>query len=44
MLVCAECRYGADRLATGWKAFLTAEEDGSEEVEVFCPDCAQEFS
>jgi hypothetical protein len=42
MVVCAECRYGSDQRAAGWKAFLTAEEDGSEGVEVFCPECAKE--
>jgi hypothetical protein len=44
MLRCAECHYGADRWATGWKAFLTVEEDGSQGVEVFCPACAKEFA
>ena len=32
----AECHYGSDRWADGWKAYR----DG-ETVAVFCPDCAE---
>jgi RNase P subunit RPR2 len=42
-LVCAECGDASDTFTDGWRALLTAEEDGSESVAVFCPKCAEEF-
>jgi hypothetical protein len=42
-LSCAECGEDSDAFAVGWRALLTAEEDGSESVAVFCPNCAGEF-
>jgi ribosomal protein S27AE len=40
-LQCAECGRVSREGERGWTAYLTAEDDGSEAVAVFCPDCGE---
>jgi hypothetical protein len=40
VLTCAECGKRSDEEeGLGWRGLLALEEDGSESVEVFCPEC-----
>ena len=43
MLRCVECgrSKAPDVPAEAWRAYATFEPDGTEDVAVFCPDCAQ---
>jgi hypothetical protein len=42
LLVCAACGVGPDGNAHHWRALLALEEDATETVETFCPECAKE--
>jgi hypothetical protein len=43
-LICDECGSKSDDRAWGWEAYLGYEDDGTESVAVFCPECVVEFS
>jgi hypothetical protein len=43
-LICEECGCESDDHAWGWEAHLGLDDDGTESVAVFCPDCVAEFS
>jgi len=38
-LQCCECGRVSREDERGWRASLTAEDDGSEDVAVYCPHC-----
>jgi hypothetical protein len=43
-LVCMECGADSDQLATRWRAYRVADDEGDEleaEILVFCPHCAE---
>jgi hypothetical protein len=42
-LICDECGAMSDLRAFGWEALLTHEENESEGVAFFCPDCVAEL-
>lgn len=42
-LICEECGVESDARAAGWEAHLTLEDDGSEGVAFFCPECVDEI-
>jgi len=42
-LRCELCEVSSGLRAVGWEAHLTREEDGSEGVAFFCPECISEF-
>lgn len=43
MLRCVECgrRSEESGFSEGWRAYPTLEEDGSESLALFCPECAE---
>ena len=41
-LVCESCGREADRLASGWRGLLGADDDDTTVVVVMCPGCAKE--
>ena len=41
VLECTECGQESEEHVMGWRAYLTVEDDGSEAVLVFCPECAE---
>jgi hypothetical protein len=43
-LICGEYGCESDDRAWGWEAYLGFENDGTESVAFFCPDCVAEFS
>jgi hypothetical protein len=40
-LECVECRRVSRESERGWTAHLTAEDDGSESVAIYCPECSE---
>jgi hypothetical protein len=41
LLRCANCGVESSSSASGWRAYLGAEDDDSTCVEIFCPACAE---
>ena len=42
-LVCEECRCESDDRAPGWEGHLAIEDDDTESVAFFCPECVDEL-
>jgi len=43
-LVCEECGCESDDRAPGWEGHLAIEDDDTESVAFFCPECVDELS
>jgi hypothetical protein len=42
-LICEECGVESDDRAVGWEAHLGLEDDNTEVVACFCPECISDF-